>query len=67
VANLPIRGSQTLANFPTFDDFIRKPLLPGGVKGPMPDFPHEKISNREVKALYDYVRQEFGNPGTPGK
>jgi uncharacterized membrane protein len=63
--NLPIRGSHTLANIQTFDDFIRKPLLPGGAQGPMPNFPYAKISHQEAKALYDYVRQEFGKAGKP--
>jgi uncharacterized membrane protein len=63
--NLPIRGSQTLANFQTFNDFIRQPRLPGGAKGPMPSFNDQKISQQEAKALYDYVRHEFGKAGTP--
>ena len=67
MANLPIRGSDKLENFRIFEDFIRKPLLPGGGKGPMPDFPLEKISPQEAKALYDYVRQEFGSAGKPQK
>jgi uncharacterized membrane protein len=65
MANMPIRGSDKLANFQTFNDFIRKPQLPGGAKGPMPGFNYQKISHQEAKGLYDYVRQEFGKAGTP--
>jgi uncharacterized membrane protein len=63
--NLPVRGSKQLATFQTFDNFLRRPRLPGGGPGPMPDFPDQKISDQEAKALYDYVRQAFGNPGQP--
>jgi uncharacterized membrane protein len=63
--NMPLRGSQKLANFQTFNDFIRKPQLPGGEKGPMPNFHYQKISDQEAQALYDYVRHEFGNAGQP--
>jgi mono/diheme cytochrome c family protein len=63
--NMPIRGSKELANFQTFNKFIRQPRLPGGAPGPMPNFHYQKISEEEAKALYDYLRHAFGNAAKP--
>jgi uncharacterized membrane protein len=57
---MPIRGSDKLVDFQTFNDFIRNPQLPGGAKGLMPNFHYRKISNQEAKELYDYVKHAFG-------
>jgi uncharacterized membrane protein len=61
--NIPIRGSGTLTNFQAFNDFIRHPRLASGAQGAMPNFHYQKISEREAKALYNYVKQTFGSGG----
>ncbi|MGW8186734.1 MAG: c-type cytochrome [Desulfobacterales bacterium] len=53
--NLPLKGSSKLNHPDTFIDFLRKPVLPDGKAGPMPAFPAAKISDPEVKELYDYI------------
>lgn len=63
--NIPIRGSDKLANFQTFVDFIRQPRLPSGANGPMPNFHNTKLSDQEAKALYGYVNHAFGGVGKP--
>jgi hypothetical protein len=65
IPTMPIRGSEKLANFQTFNDFIRRPRLPSGAPGPMPNFPYTKISRHEARFLFDYLRQAFGNAGHP--
>ena len=55
-----IIGSKTLADFPGFLAWIRDPRLANGKRGAMPKFDYQKISQQEAKALYDYVKQEFG-------
>jgi uncharacterized membrane protein len=63
--NMPIHGSNKLANLQTFTAFIRSPHLDNGSKGPMPDWPPAKISDQEARVLYDYVKQAFGGAGNP--
>jgi uncharacterized membrane protein len=61
----PIIGSDRLANFPVFRDWIRNPRLPGGALGPMPAFSPAQISNSEVRDLYRYVLYAFGKSSPP--
>jgi uncharacterized membrane protein len=56
----PVKGSEYLADFNKFVDFIRDPRLPDGSKGPMPAFPHNKITDREAHELYQFLVQKFG-------
>jgi mono/diheme cytochrome c family protein len=58
--NMPIRGSDKLVNFQTFNDFIRQPRLPSGANGSMPNFHYKKLSDQEARALYSYVKHAFG-------
>jgi uncharacterized membrane protein len=64
MSQYPIIGSDRLANFPLFRDFIRDPQLPDGKTGPMPAFSPAKISNQEAQDLYRYVLQAFGTGGS---
>jgi mono/diheme cytochrome c family protein len=65
MADMPIQGSEELADFRTFITFIRHPRLPDGSEGPMPDWPPTQISDQEAKALYRYVKHAFGGPKQP--
>ncbi|MEJ2164733.1 MAG: c-type cytochrome [Desulfobacterales bacterium] len=60
--NLPLRSAPQLAEFKSFEDFIRDPKLPDGSKGPMPAFPPSKISDQQAKELYEYIRQVIVHP-----
>jgi uncharacterized membrane protein len=51
----PIIGSEKLADLHTFITMIRDPRLDNGQKGPMPDFPPQKISDDQAKQLYEYL------------
>jgi mono/diheme cytochrome c family protein len=64
---MPLRGSDKLGNYQTFLAFIRDPRLDNGHKGPMPAWPPAKISDKEARSLYDYVKQAFGDGQPPGK
>ena len=54
-STLPVVGSPQLKNPDTFTKFNRNPLRPDGSKGVMPAFPKEKISDQEMKQVYEYV------------
>ncbi len=53
-ASLPVVGSLQLKDLNTFTKYNRNPLRPDGSKGAMPAFPKEKISDREMKLIYQY-------------
>jgi len=55
--NLPLKSSLKLSDYDRFIEFIRHPKLPGGALGAMPPFPDSKLSDRDAKALYEYVTQ----------
>ena len=61
----PVIGSDRLANFPVFRDWLRDPRLPDGRKGPMPAFPPKKISTEQARDLYRYVLYTFGQAPSP--
>jgi uncharacterized membrane protein len=65
MSKYPIIGSDRLANFPVFRDWIRNPQLPGGKQGPMPSFPAKKISTEQAQELYRYVLYAFGQAPPP--
>lgn len=60
--NLPLRSAPQLGRFETFVDFLRNPTLPDGSSGPMPAFPPEKLSDDQVKELYDYIVNTLEKP-----
>ena len=51
----PVIGSGKLSDLATFRNFVRNPVLPGGQKGQMPGFTESRISDKQMKALYDYI------------
>jgi len=63
MSNQPIIGSDRLANFPVFRDWLRNPRLPDGSQGPMPAFSPQRISTEQARELYRYVLQAFGTAG----
>jgi uncharacterized membrane protein len=52
---VPAVGSLQLKNLNTFIKYNRNPLKPDGSKGVMPAFPKEKISDKEMKQIYEYI------------
>jgi uncharacterized membrane protein len=57
-----IIGSDNLANLHDFISWIRAPRLDNGQRGPMPDFPPQKISDEQAGRLYDYLIGVLGKP-----
>ena len=53
---LPVTGSSKMKSLAVFTAFNRNPLKPEGSKGtiPMPAFPKDKISDAEMKLIYEY-------------
>lgn len=56
-ANLPLRGAPQLANFNTFLAYIRNPKARDGSQTIMPSFQVEKLSDKQVGEIYQYVTQ----------
>jgi uncharacterized membrane protein len=54
-SQLPVVSSPQLKNLNTFTKFNRDPLRPDGSKGVMPAFPKEKISDQDLKQIYEYI------------
>ena len=54
--SLPIQGSTKLSDLNTFMGQIRNPRLANGQKSIMPAFAPSKISDKQVKALYEYIK-----------
>lgn len=52
---IPVLGSSLLKDVETFTGFNRNPLRPDGSKGIMPSFPKEKISDKEMDLIYQYI------------
>ena len=51
---LPVTGSAKMKSIAVFTAFNRNPLKADGSKGVMPAFPEDKISDQEMKLIYDY-------------
>ena len=51
---LPVTGSAKMKSLAIFSAFNRNPLKADGSKGIMPAYPKDKISDQEMKLLYDY-------------
>ncbi|MGR9052750.1 MAG: c-type cytochrome [Gammaproteobacteria bacterium] len=60
--NLPLRLAPQLESYEHFLAFLRNPKLPNGENGPMPAFKPNKLSDPQVKELYDYVIHGFAKP-----
>jgi mono/diheme cytochrome c family protein len=64
--SLPVLGASQLSDVKTFTSYLRNPLLPNGEKGGMPVFSSSKISDRQIEALYAYVKQVLEKQTVPG-
>jgi uncharacterized membrane protein len=54
-AALPVKNSSYLKTFNVFLNFNRNPQMPDGTKGIMPAIPPVKVSDAEMKQIYDYI------------
>jgi mono/diheme cytochrome c family protein len=52
--DLPVKGSAKMKSFAVFTAYNRNPLKDDGSKGLMPAYPEDKISDQEMKLIYDY-------------
>ncbi|MGA8181100.1 MAG: DUF2231 domain-containing protein [Desulfobacterales bacterium] len=57
--NFPIVGSDKLASFDTFSTFVRNPKLPSGKSGPMPKIMPSKLTDKQLKEIYEYLVNEL--------
>ena len=64
--NLPLRTAPQLKSYQTFIEFVRKPTLPNGSKGPMPAFTQSKLSDPKAEELYSYIIHGLANPMRSG-
>ncbi len=60
--NLPLSGAPQLADPDSFRAFLRAPARPDGKPGAMPAFPPGTLSDRQARALYDYVNKAIATP-----
>lgn|SRR5664280_57547 len=51
---IPLTGSAKMKSLAVFTAYNRNPLKADGSKGVMPAFPKDKISDNEIKLIYDY-------------
>jgi mono/diheme cytochrome c family protein len=51
---IPLIGSAKIKSLAVFTAYNRNPLKADGSKGVMPAFPKDKISDQEMKLIYDY-------------
>jgi mono/diheme cytochrome c family protein len=58
---LPLNNSPQLADFNVFIAYNRNPKRPDGSKGIMPPYPPDKISDQQMRDLYNYMKASFGN------
>ena len=52
--NMPVTGSVKMKSMAAFAAFNRNPVKADGSKGTMPAFSAERISNAEMKLIYEY-------------
>jgi uncharacterized membrane protein len=60
--NLPLRSAPQLASYEKFVEFIRNPKLPNGLKGPMPDFTDNILSDEHAHELYEFIVKGLAKP-----
>jgi uncharacterized membrane protein len=53
--SLPVVNSPMLKSLDTFIKYSRNPRLPDNSSGPMPAFSKEKLSDKEMKQIYQYI------------
>jgi mono/diheme cytochrome c family protein len=51
---LPVKDSVKMKSLAVFTAYNRNPLKADGSKGAMPAFPKDKISDQEMKLIYEY-------------
>jgi len=56
---LPVKNSTYVKTLNAFLAFNRKPQMPDGTKGLMPATPPEKVSDSEMKQIYEYIRHSM--------
>jgi mono/diheme cytochrome c family protein len=56
---LPLLGASQLDSPETFLAFVRRPVRPDGSRGKMPPFPSTRISDQQVRDLYEYIVNVF--------
>lgn len=52
---LPVLNSSKIKDVNTFINFNRSPVKPDGSRGTMPAFPKDKLSDDDLKQIYQYV------------
>jgi uncharacterized membrane protein len=62
VPSLPLKSAPELANFNSFEGFIRNPKMPDGSRGDMPPFPVKRVSEQKAKELYEYIIHVLEKP-----
>jgi hypothetical protein len=62
---LPVVGSPQLKDLNTFTKYNRNPLRPDGSKSVMPAYPKEKISDQEMKMIYQYATKSLAGKQSP--
>jgi mono/diheme cytochrome c family protein len=60
VPDLPIQGSPQLESFGAFRAYVRNPTLPDGEQGAMPSFSSRRISDQQMRELYQYLKSRYG-------
>jgi uncharacterized membrane protein len=60
--NLPLRSAPQLVSYEKFVEFIRNPKLPSGLKGPMPDFTDNILSDEHAHELYEFIVKGLAKP-----
>jgi uncharacterized membrane protein len=61
-ARLPVRGSKHLENLTDFSSLMRHPHRHDSSPPTMPAFPPEKLSDEQMRELYEYIINAFGTP-----
>ena len=56
---IPVVGSSALKDLNRFTGFIRNPLRPDGSKGVMPAFQPDKLSNEDLKSIYQFIETDL--------
>ncbi len=62
IPDLALRSAPQLQVFEEFVRFIRHPHLPNGEPGRMLIFGRDKLTDEELKDLYDYLQDTFTKP-----
>ncbi len=60
---LPVLNSPKLKDVDTFIKFNRNPISPEGAPGGMPAFPKDKLSDNELKQIYEYLMGSLSKQG----